>query len=534
MPDSALSTQHSALTLEQAVGQNLLAAFQGYQVPAGLVDLLAHTHIGGVTLFRSLNVQDPSQVRELTTALQAAATTAGQPPLLICADQEGGQLLAISGTTPFPGNMALGATRSPELARRSGFAIGRELAAMGINVNYAPVCDVNVNPQNPVVGTRSFGEDPVEVGRLGAAMVEGLQAAGVAATAKHFPGHGDTATDSHYGTPVLPFGEERLRRVELPPFSRAIDAGVKLVMSAHIALPGLTGGLEVPATLAPAIMRKLLRDELGFRGVVVSDAMDMGAIQKGLGLVVDCIAASAAGVDLLLLGDYEEGFQAVYSAVLQAARRGLLASGEIVASAQRVLELKAWLSQHEQPGLEVVQCEEHLALAYEIAAQSVTLVRDAEGCLPLSLDAGARIAVVLPRPSDLTPADTSSYERPVLAEMLRRYHPTVDQIDVPTNPGPSDIGAVLQQAKGYDLVIAGSINAFQHEGQAALVNSLLEGGSKVIAVALRLPYDLSAFPGAPTYICTYNLQPPSMQALADALWGRIPFMGRSPVTVAGA
>ncbi|HYO50665.1 MAG TPA: glycoside hydrolase family 3 protein [Chloroflexia bacterium] len=525
---------NSALTLEQAVGQMLLAAFQGYQVPTGLVDLLGRTHIGGVTLFRSLNVQDPAQVRDLTTDLQAAAATAGQPPLLICADQEGGQLLAISGTTPFPGNMALGATRSTELARRAGLAIGRELAAMGINVNYAPVCDVNVNPQNPVVGTRSFGEDPAEVGRLGAAMIEGLQAAGVAATAKHFPGHGDTATDSHYGTPVLPFGEERLRRVELPPFSSAIEVGVKLVMSAHIALPGLTDGLEVPATLAPAIMRELLRDELGFRGVVVSDAMDMGAIQKGLGLAVDSIAASAAGNDLLLLADYEKGFQTVYAAVLQAARRGLLAPGEIVASAQRVLELKAWLSQQEQPGLEVVQCEEHRALAYEIAAQSVTLVRDAEGCLPLSLDAGARIAVVLPRPSDLTPADTSSYDKPVLAEMLRRYHPDVDQIDVPTNPGASDIGEVLQQVKGYDLVIAGTINAFQHEGQAALVNALLGGGSKVIAVALRLPYDLSAYPGVPAYICTYNLQPPSMQALADALWGRIPFVGRSPVTVAGA
>jgi beta-N-acetylhexosaminidase len=534
MRNSAFRIPHSSLTLEQAVGQKLLAAFQGYQAPSGLVDLLGRTQVGGVTLFRSLNVQDPSQVRDLTTTLQTAAGMAGQPPLLICADQEGGQLLAMAGTTPFPGNMALGATRSPELARRTGLAIGRELAAMGINVNYAPVCDVNVNPQNPVIGTRSFGEGPAEVGRLGAAMIEGLQAAGVAATAKHFPGHGDTATDSHYGTPVLPFGEERLRRVELPPFSSAIQSDVKLIMTAHIALPGLTGGLEVPATLAPAIMRGLLRDELGFRGVVVSDAMDMGAIQRGLGLVVDCIAATAAGVDLLLLADYDEGFQAVYSAVLQAARRGLLAHDEIVASAQRVLELKAWLSRHEQPGLEVVHCEEHRALAYEIAAHSVTLVRDTEGYLPLSLPAGARIALILPRPADLTPADTSSYDTPVLAEMLRRYHPAIDQIDVPINPSSSDIGEVLQQVKGYDLVIAGTINAFQHSGQAALVNMLLEAGSKVIAVALRLPYDLSAYPGALAYICTYNLQPPSMEALADALWGRIPFVGRSPVTVVGA
>ncbi len=524
----------SAITLEQAVGQKLLAAFQGYEAPTEFVGLLGRMQVGGVTLFRSMNVQNPSQVRDLTTALQTAAAIGEQPPLLICADQEGGQLLAMAGTTPFPGNMALGATHSPELARRAGLAIGREIAAMGINVNYAPVCDVNINPQNPVIGTRSFGEDPAEVGRLGAAMIEGLQAAGVAATAKHFPGHGDTATDSHYGTPVLPFGEERLRRVELPPFSSAIEAGVKLMMTAHIALPGLTDSLKVPATLAPAIMRKLLRDDLGFQGIVVSDAMNMRAIQPGLGLVVDCIAATAAGVDLLLLADYGEDFQAVYAALLQAARRGLLAQGEIVASAERVLELKAWLGKQEQPGLEVIQCEEHRALAYEISSYSVTLVRDSDGCLPLRLAADARIALILPRPADLTPADTSSYDRPVLAEMLRRYHPTVDQIDVPTNPTSSDIGEVLQQAKGYDLVIVGTINAFQHSGQAALVNMLLEAGSKVIAVALRLPYDLPAYPGAPTYICTYNLQPPSMESLADALWGRIPFVGRLPVTVMGA
>jgi beta-N-acetylhexosaminidase len=534
-----------AISLEQAVGQKLLAAFQGYQLPAAMAELLQRTQIAGVTLFRSLNVQDPSQVRDLTSALQAAngvqspkskvqGLNADFGPLLICADQEGGQLLAMAGTTPFPGNMALGATHSPELARRTGFAIGRELAAMGINVNYAPVCDVNVNPQNPVIGTRSFGEDPALVGELSAAMIEGLQEAGVAATAKHFPGHGDTATDSHYGTPVLPFDEERLRRVELPPFTAAIEAGAKLIMTAHIALPALTGGLEVPATLSPAIMRKLLREDLGFQGIVVSDAMDMGAIQQGLGLVVDCIAATAARVDLLLLGDCGEGFQAVYAALMQAARRGLLSADEMMVSAQRVLELKAWLGTQEQPGLEVIQCEEHSALAYEIAAQSVTLVKDVDGCLPLNLASSARIALIMPRTANLTPADTSSYDRPVLAEMLRRHHPAVDQIDVPTNPVPSDIGEVLQQVQDYDLVVVCTINASQHPGQATLVNLLLEAGSKVIAIALRLPYDLESYPGVPTYICTYNLQPPSMEALADALWGRIPFLGRLPVTVSGA
>jgi len=523
-----------ALTLENAVGQMLLAAFEGFEPPPEMLDLLRRTQIGGVTLFRSMNVQDPGQVRNLTDALQRAAVESGQPPLLICADQEGGQLVAIAGATPFPGNMALGATRSPALARRTGLAIGRELAAMGINVNYAPVCDVNVNPQNPVVGTRSFGADPSEVGRFAAAMIEGLQEAGVAATAKHFPGHGDMATDSHYGTPVLTFDEERLRNVELPPFRSAIEANARLIMTAHIALPDMTGGLEVPATLSPQIMKKLLRDELGFRGVVVSDAMNMGAIEAGPGLVVDCIAAANAGVDLLLLADCGEGFQSVYSALLQATRRGLLAPDDMIRSARRVLDLKSWLDNREQPGLEVVNSREHRALAYEIASQSVTLVRDKESRLPLGPAPDARIALVLPRPANLTPADTSSYDRPMLAEMLRRYHPHVDQIDVPINPDSTEIAAALQQAEGYDLVLVGTINTPQHPGQAALVNGLLERTSNVIAVALRLPYDLATYPAVPTYICTYNIQPASMEALADALYGRIPFAGSLPVTVEGA
>ena len=324
-------------------------------------------------------------MRELTAELQRAAAASGQPPLLIGADQEGGTLIALTGTTPFPGNMALGATRSTDLARRQGLAVGRELAAMGVNVNYAPVCDVSSNPRNPVVGPRSFGEDPALVGSLAAAMVQGLQEAGVAATAKHFPGHGDTSTDSHYGTPVLPYTEERLRRVELPPFAVAVEAGAKLVMTAHIALPALNDGLELPATLSPCILKGLLRDELGFTGVIVSDALDMGAIQQGPGLVVDAIAAAAAGVDLLMLTDSGYMLTIVHAAVAQAARRGLLPEAAVHDAARRILALKNWVSNREQPDLNVVQCAEHMALAYEIGARSVTLVRDSAGLLPLHL-----------------------------------------------------------------------------------------------------------------------------------------------------
>lgn len=527
---------HTTLTIEEAVGQMMLAAFEGEEMPVEFGALLSRRPIGGVTLFRDTNVRSPAQVRELTTALQKAVAASGQPPLLIGADQEGGTLVAMAGTTPFPGNMALGATRSEDLAGKVGRAMGIELAAMGINVNYAPVCDVNINPHNPVIGPRSFGENPALVAKLAAALVEGLQEEGVAATAKHFPGHGDTSGDSHHALPVLPFKKARLRSVELPPFAAAIDAGVRLVMTAHIALPALNDGLPVPSTLSRPVLRGLLRHDLGFKGVIVTDALNMGAISQGQGLLVDAIAACHAGADLLMLADSGCILESVYAAVLQAAQRGLLAQHELISAANRIVELKEWIGSKSagQPGLERVACEEHQALAFKVAADATTLVRDRDCSLPLRLSQQERLLTIVPRPRNLTPADTSSYDKPALGGALRRYHEQVDEITVPLDPSVEEIAVVVAHSKEYDLVVVGTINATEHRGQAEIVRELVSAGVHVIAVALRLPYDLQVYPEAPVYVCTYSLQPTSLDALAGALWGQLPFRGQLPVTVAGA
>lgn len=521
------------LTLEQAVGQKLMLSFVGTALPPELAALLRQQHVGGVTLFRALNVNDPAQVRELTAALQRAAAEGDQPPLLIGADQEGGQLMAIDGgTTRFPGNLALGATGSADLAYRTGYALGRELAAMGINVNYAPDCDVNINPDNPVIGTRSFGEDPALVARLGSAMIQGLQAAGVAATAKHFPGHGDTAADTHHGVAVVAHDRSRIEQVEIPPFAAAIAAGVRLVMSAHIAFPAF-GGATLPATLSPLLLRGLLREELGFGGVIISDALDMGAITQGPGLVIDALASTAAGVDLLLLSAAESQQNSVYSGLLQAARRTLLDPADMCASAERVLALKQWAATQPQPPLDVIGSVEHQALAHEIAARAVTLVRDDAQLLPLRLPADARLAVVVPRPVDLTPADTSSYVDCSLLAAVRVRHVSAEEFVVAADPDDAEIDELLQRIHGYDLVIVGTINASAQLGQAALVNALLGSGVPTVAVALRMPYDLALYPAAPTYVCTYSILSPAIDALAEALWGQIPFEGRLPVSIPG-
>jgi beta-N-acetylhexosaminidase len=332
---------------------------------------------------------------------------------------------------------------------------------------------------------------------------------------------------------VLDRDMERLDSVELPPFAAAVEAGVRLVMTAHIAVPAL-GGRDVPSTLSPAVLRGLLRERLGFGGVVVSDAMDMGAITQGQGLVIDAITAAAAGVDLLLLIGDVPLLESVHGGLTQATRRGLLSPDDVALSARRVLDLRRWLAGQGQPGLDVVACEAHRALAYEVAARALTLVRDRDGLLPLRLDPVARIAVVVPRTADLTPADTSSYETVSLAPALRRYHAAVDEYTMPLDPAPGEVASLRGRLAGYGAVVVCTINARDYSGQAALVSGLVEAGMKVVAAALRLPYDAAAYPSAPTAIATYSLQPPSLEALADALFGRVQFEGRLPVTVPGA
>jgi len=527
-----------APSIQEAVGQKLLLAFGGQEAPpAELTDALHQLRPGGITLYHSLNLDHPGQVRQLVVRLQQEARKAHLPPLLIAADQEGGQLMAVgTGTTPLPGNMALGAAGSPELARQAGEVLGRELAAMGINVNYAPCCDVNVNPDNPVIGIRSFGEDPLKVAELSAAVVAGIQSAGVAATAKHFPGHGDTDTDSHYGLPVVPHSLQRLRRVELPPFAAAIRAGVKLVMSGHLALPAVDGNTGLPATLSPAVLKGLLRTDMRFHGVIVTDAMEMQAIRQGDGLGEDAVRAAAAGADLLLLNSNPIDQRRVFASLLQAVQGGRLEENDLLDSAGRVLELKEWLAtQGPPPDLSVVGCSAHQAVAAEIAVRSITLVRDQAGWLPLRLRDGQRLAVVFPRPMNLTPADTSATVVPALSPALRMFCPNVDELMVAHSPDEQEIADVLRRLRGYAVVVLGTLNAFSQTGQAALVRAVLaaRNGAPTIVAALRMPYDLAAFPEAPAFVCSFGILEPSMQALAQALAGQTAFQGRLPVSIPG-
>jgi beta-N-acetylhexosaminidase len=526
----------TSLTIEEAIGQKILLAFQGKEeLPIEIIDAVRRKGTAGFTLFRHLNVESPAQVRRLTEQLQQIARESSEGPLLIGIDQEGGQLMAVGeGTTQLPGNMALGATGSAQLAFRAGVVLGEELAAMGINVDYAPCCDVNSNPSNPVIGTRSFGDDPQAAGEMAAAMVKGIQSCGVVSCAKHFPGHGNTSADSHNEIPLSGHSLETVKKVDLPPFKAAIEAGVKMVMSGHIALPAEDGKVGKPATLSPELIRGLLRGGMGFDGVIVSDAMDMRAIRQGEELAGEAVQAAAAGVDLLLMKDRVEDQRAVYQGLLEAAGRGDLDSQEVIASARKVLDLKNWVAENfRQPGLDVVGCSEHRQVADEIAERSITLVRDEAHLIPIPLGPDDPIGVIWPRPLDLTPADTSSYVRPALGLELRKLHPAVSEFSIRHDPSPREIAGMINCAHDFKLVVVGTINACMTPQQVDMVQALLASGIPTIVVALRLPYDLAYFPQAPTCLCTYSLLEPSMKALARVLVGQTRAQGHLPVRIPG-
>lgn len=507
--------------MDEKLGYRLMAAFEGTRPSPWAIRWLQERPLAGFTLFRHFNVASAAQVRELTAHLQRVAAAAGRQPLLIAADQEGGQLIALGAdTTQFPGNMALGAAGDPQLARQVGYATGREMAAMGVNINYAPVCDLNTNPGNPSLGIRAFSDEAPLTAEMATAFVTGLQAAGVAATLKHFPGKGEAQVDSHYTLPLIDRSREQLATREWPPFQAAIDAGARLVMSGHFATPALNGRDDLPATLSRAVMHDLVREEMGFQGVLITDALDMGAISQGAGQLIDIVAALRAGVDLMLMKADPEAQERIYAGLQLAYSRRLLRDDHLLAADRRIQALKQWVSRLEQPPLSLVGGAEHQPLARKVANQSITLVRDEAALLPLRLEGTDRVAAMMPRPKELAPA-------------LRPFHAHMDEFVFNHSPGANEIAALREKAAGYDLLIIGTISASMNEQQVTLVRALLAVGVPAVTVSLRTPYDSLAYPEAKTHVCTYGILPVSLNALAAALFGEIPFLGRLPVQLHG-
>jgi beta-N-acetylhexosaminidase len=519
-------------------GCRVLRTFVGLEPTPAILAAIGRGEASGVTLFRHRNVGSVGQVQAAAADLQAARP-AGDPPLLIGLDQEGGQLQALGGrATAWPGNLALGAiaARDPalaeELAEAAGLAIGQEAAAVGANLVFAPVCDVLQPASATPLGTRSFGSNPVVVGRLAAAMVRGLQAGGVAAVLKHFPGHGSAMGDSHLGLPVVADDAATINARDLPPFREGIAAGAMAVLPGHLAAPALTRGVPVAATVAGELLVDLLRGELGFEGVTVSDALDMGGAGTAGRLEAQAVRACAAGMDLLMLVHPPELEDSVVRALAVAMANETIDLDAAEAARRRIWALRSRLDALVQPPLDVLGSDAHRDLARRIAWESITLVRDPRRLLPLGRRGPAgnphRVAWIAPVPVDLTPAETSSYLRVELAAALRGRGVVVRELVAPLDPTAAQVAALIDAAVDVDLALVGTFDAVAHPGQAALVRSLV-ASLPTIAIALRSPYDIGLLPPEATVVCTYGIQPPQIEALAAALAGEISFASRLPI-----
>jgi beta-N-acetylhexosaminidase len=499
--------------------------------------------IGGV----SMSLGTPMEVATKINAFQQLARV----PLHVSADLEpalgrleGGvfshYMLDAGGATVFPTAMAIAATGRDEDAYDVGNIIGREAKAVGININFAPTVDVNNNPMNPVINTRSFGEDPARVARLAALFVRGSQDAGTIATAKHFPGHGDTDVDSHVGLPVVTADWARMRSTELVPFRSAIEAGAALVMSAHIALPALEGDSTTPATLAPRIMTGVLRDTLRFRGVTITDAMTMEGVGKGYGVAESSVLAVKAGADILLKpSDPTKAIDAVLAAV----ERGEITRARIDSSVRRVLELKArsGVAFHRLVSLdtlrEVVGAPAHRARANDIARRAITLLRDNGNVLPV---AGKRTVVIQYMP------ETELRAGRIFGAMLRAANRSTRVVKISPSTAQSQLDALAPAIDSAErVVIAAYVRRIEGEGRPAIpvhvaawmsgiaAADSARGAARVTLVAFGNPYLIRQVPAVGTYLVTYGVGDALERAAADAVLGRAPITGASPVSLPG-
>lgn len=511
----SFSTSIGTLSVEEKVGQLFQIGFPGPRITGELAELVSDYHVGGILYFRD-NIESLDAAAALSEQLRELASDQVAPPL-ISVDEEGGAVSRLRGAVHLPSQMAIGATGEPAYAREAGTVAGRQLASAGVTVNLAPVLDVNSDPENPVIGTRAYGDDPESVAAFGEAYIEGLQSQGVSACAKHFPGHGDTAVDSHFDLPVIPHGRDRLDAVELVPFRRAIDGGVDSVMTAHVSFPSVDPEPGRPATLSQEVLTGLLREDLGFDGVIVTDCMEMSAITDYSGTVEGAVQSLAAGADSVVVSHTPEKQRAAIEAVVEAVESGRLSEARIDDSVARILALK---SRAGDDGT-TFDPDEVAAVADRIAGAAVTVVRDEPGTLPIE---ARLVTVVAFDGADASPvADAvGDYGAHPLVGRLRSHG--VDVKFVRSSP-PIDASAL--ETTGPVIVL--SDDAANDPDQQASIEGFAESTGDLVVLAVRNPYDVRVLPAARTFVTCYDRSPACLRASADVLIGARPARGRCPV-----
>ena len=552
------------MSLDEKIGQLIVPSFFSEYTSSDsesydhLVALVHEYHVGGMLVFGtreprpdvllnrtySRNTRgQPLNAASLINRLQAISPV----PLLVAADFETGIGFRMNGGTTFPRAMAFGATYDPQLAYAAGRITAAEGRAIGVHVNLAPVVDVNNNPMNPVINTRSFGEDPVQVGAIANAYVSGLRDGGMLATLKHFPGHGDTDVDSHLGLPLIAHPRERLDLIELRPFRDGIASGVDGVMTAHIELSGLEPAEVTPVTFSERVVRGILREELGFEGLVFTDSLRMRAVTKLVSSGEAAARAVHAGHDVVL---HSPDDAAAFTGIKDAVSTGLIAEADIDESVERLLSAKARLGLHRSRAVSfdtlplVVGTRKSLAVAEDVSQRSLTLLKDDERDVPLRVARSAEV-LYLSVVDHLSGWGITAPSATFVPELEHRW-PNVTAIELSDRSSVSEIELVRETASRFDAVIVGLfVRAASLDGRMDLSGELVtmlqrvalqagEIGQPFVTVVFGNPYVATFLEDLPAVLLTYDVADLAQASAVRALAGERPIAGRLPITLGAA
>jgi beta-N-acetylhexosaminidase len=523
------------MTLSEKIGQMIIASIEGRYKSSDDKDYLLISRlaqegkVGGVMFLKG----DTFGAGLLANHFQSLAPY----PLLISADMERGLAMRLQGATEFPPSMALAATRNTELAYEMAKVVAREAKAVGIHQNYAPTVDLNINPANPIINTRSFGDSIPLAISMSAAIIDGLQSNGVIATAKHFPGHGDVIIDSHHALPVLEADRSRLSEYELMPFKAAIDQGIMSIMIGHLAVPKLTGTLE-PASISRTIVTDLLRRDLGFKGLIVTDAMNMKALYNGENVEEISIKAVQAGNDLVL---FPPDPQLTHSAILSAVQNGTISSEQVDASVRRILLVKRWLGLDKKKLVDISRLQDHmnqpkdLRLAETISVNAVTVVKDPYRQIPLKQSGSGKVLnIILQDKTDLQTGNgfIEKFSLEFLSDTVR-LDPSSDSLAYRNAADlASSASAVILTT--YIQVFSGSGTLKLNEKQQQFVHSLsgkFSAEKPLILVSFGSPYLIDSFPEIRTSLCAYTSNAFTESSVVKVLKGIMKASGRLPVSL---
>ena len=521
------------MTLQQKIGQLLIVGFDGTSVNESIERMITQYHIGNIILFKR-NYKSSEQLFHLTQALQHIAIKSNGVPLLIALDQENGMVARIDeGVTVFPGSMAQSAGATLEEIKEVAHCTGSGLSVLGINLNLAPSVDVNNNHNNPMISGRSFGSTAEQVAACTRAYIRGLQETGVSATAKHFPGHGDTRIDSYSWLPIAEYGGEGSHEVALYPFKVAIEEGVHAIMAAHIKFPTYEPN-NLPSTLSYAILTELLRERLGFKGVVITDCMEVSALETYYGLRKAVPMAIQAGADLVCLAHTESKQIEAIEALEKAVARGELTEARIDQSIERLLQLKesyeidAFLNLTYEDARTALYQEADEALAERISDKSITLVKGGE-MLPIQ---AKKILVIAPDNRGMA-AENGKKEidnfTEVFKSMSTRYEVTGMSVDYA--PTEEQIEQAIEAAAQHECVVLCTYNAVMSPNQLELAGCIKRVNKEIILIPMCNPYDSEALHTLPCCLLPYEYTERSMRSLVRVLEGEVAAVGKLPITL---